>query len=138
MNEKVHCPWCGAEMYACYSRGKVLGEWKYYYDAHLRCTGCGAQGPFARWNTPEGAKEAAKAAALRRYTALLKPMTLEEVKDLRVGTLVWSEHIPKWRADDGMCVYNGNPGDGYGRLYRYWAGRKPTDEERSAAGWETI
>ena len=77
--DKVLCPWCGAEMSACYSRGKVLGEWKDYYDAHLRCTGCGAQGPFARWNTPEGAKEAARAATLQRYTPPIRQMTLEEV-----------------------------------------------------------
>lgn len=133
MFDKVLCPWCGAEMEI------NTIELNRRHSARMEChnSECNARGPMTKWHdTEEKAIENARAAALRRYTPQIKPMTLEEVKDLRVGTLVWSEHIPKWRADDGMCVYNGNPGDGYGRLYRYWAGRKPTDEERSAAEWE--
>lgn len=157
MTDKVLCPWCGAEMYVCYSRGRVLGEWRDYYDAHLRCTKCGAQGPFESWNTAEGAKEAARAAALRRYTPPLKPMTLEEAYEAEYCYL---EHDTKGMDTQivmlGMMSTNarnesrveilefGEDADycgklecsDYGKTWRCWE-RKPTDEERSAAGWET-
>ena len=73
MTDRILCPWCGAEMRACYSRGRALGESKDYYDAYLRCTKCGAQGPFARWNTAAAAA-LSRAAAIRRYTP---PITAE-------------------------------------------------------------
>lgn len=148
--EKVLCPWCGAEMYACYSRGRVLWECRDYYDAHLRCTKCGAQGPFESWNTAEGAKEAARAAAMRRYTPPLKPMTRQELPRVylmpcwieRIGEKAYPDLLDKnsvgffgkfenlnARERDYLLYTN------YGRTWRCWA-RRPTDDERSAALWE--
>lgn len=151
MTDKVLCPWCGSEMSACYSRGKVFGEWKDYYDAHLRCTGCGAQGPFARRNTPEGAKEAARAAALRRYTPQIKPMTLEEALDKDAFLeLKWMNSIRQVRVPRHLgerielllvdspiegCYSEWTYRDDYGKTWRCWS-RKPTKEEMEAAKWE--
>ena len=146
--DKVLCPWCGAEMSACYSRGKVLGEWKDYYDAHLRCTGCGAQGPFARWNTPEGAKEAARAATLQRYTPPIRQMTLEEViafdgeiwMEDKSDFVVWACRCFFNHAEKKMTVHYITMNtvvlefSTYGKTWRCWE-RVPTDEERSAAEW---
>jgi len=83
MTDKVLCPWCGAEMKP---KGIVMYETR--NDEHPRyvgecwCSGdgCEASGPCVQgkdkkgFATREEAKEAARAAALRRYTPPREPL----------------------------------------------------------------
>lgn len=89
----------------------------------------------------------ARAAALRCYTPILKPMTLEEVKGanrawIEVMAEGWDVQFVEMFKRRGGVVFQ-TPGseqwygvlyDDYGRTWRCWE-RKPTDEERSAAEW---
>lgn len=77
MTDKVLCPWCGAEMRmevyndCAFTGGRILGAaWRAFYRCHL----CGAQGPEETRSAGNKAEEAARAAALRRYTP---PITAE-------------------------------------------------------------
>lgn len=152
MAEKVLCPWCGAEMYPTASAKVPQIEWCACYI----CPDCPCvNSPEVEgFKTAEEALEAAKAAALRRYTPPLKPMTLEEVKEVKA---VWIEDPEQeyesklypaiyWGVGNGSySVFVADIDDGeerawyrneeYGTWWRCWS-RKPTDEERSAAGWE--
>lgn len=147
-NEKIICPYCGAEMEiktAKYGQG-ALG-W-----AMCRNENCSAEGPLVSGKTMERAVENARTAALRCYTPIfkpLKPMTLEEVKGasrawMEVETEGWDMQFVKMDKRSGGVVYQ-TPGseqlygvlyDDYGKTWRCWD-REPTDEERSAAEWET-
>ena len=144
--DKVICPWCGREMEpAVYER---RADWEVAYS----CRKCGASGPIQRAFKEKDAEEAARAAALRRYTPQLKPMTLEEAT---------GAEDPVWFESTGNvlcvcdCVFTPDMDGGavevytmggkgyslllsrrYGKDWRCWE-RKPTDEERSAAEWET-
>lgn len=151
MTEKVLCPYCGAEMGTEWSRVKIFDEWKDLYDAHRRCVKCGAQGPFVRAQTLEAAREAARAAALRRYTPPLRPMTLEEAT--RTEENVWYEFSGSTHIARINCVKNPEikvyteiytllqgsawlvTSDLYGKTWRCWP-RKPTEEEMRNAEWE--
>lgn len=65
---------------------------------------------------------------------LHRPLEVHEVITLPIGTLIWVEHSHHFDDLDQAEVYNGNPGDGYGRFYRYWR-IKPTQEECLNAKW---
>lgn len=162
MTEKVLCPWCGAEMEIktvrhdvpgiIYARGAKKRECR--WNAWTSCTNddCGAEGPIvAELESEQEAIAAVRAAAMRRYTPPIKPMTLEEV---------WKQEDPVWVEGKNGALYIGDfyasmsakngwdvqtlgsakpqliLEDDYGKNWRCWE-RKPTDEERSAAEWET-
>ena len=88
--------------------------------------------------------KAARAAALRRYTLPINPMTFEDVERIARSDNI-DDEIPLYLEDvDGdngweisynlrrLCY---TAKDDYGKTWRCWE-RKPTDEERSAAEWE--
>lgn len=68
MTDKILCPWCGAEMKNC---TKILGSKSV---SAMECL-CGAKGPTGLGVTNREAEEAARAAAMRRYTP---PITTEK------------------------------------------------------------
>lgn len=152
MTDKIICPWCGAEMRASVAMLDVYGA-----IARYECSYCHACGPQRRGLQKEETSAAARAAAIRRYTPPLKPMTLEEAYEAEYCYL---EHDTKGMDTQivmlGMMSTNarnesrveilefGEDADycgklecsDYGKTWRCWS-RKPTDEERSAAEWET-
>lgn len=156
-SERILCPFCGGEMSMWIARGRVLGVWKDYYDAHARCTECAAQGPFARASTRDKAIKAAAAAALRRHTPPAKPLTLEEaygadhcyLEHDAKGTCeprIVSLGMMQINARNQSCVEILEFGEDeiwcdviecaeYGRTWRCWA-RMPSKEERRTAKWE--
>lgn len=101
------------------------------------------------FDSEEEAIEAARAAALRRYTPPIKPMALEEVKGanrawIEVMAEGWDVQFVEMNKRSGGVVYQ-TPGseqlygvlyDDYGKTWRCWDS-KPTEKERSAAEWET-
>lgn len=150
MTDKVLCPWCGAEMkehLTCASGGHPA--WLNYKCKNIWCSAVSPYGD---------TREEAKAKALHRYTPPLKPMTLEEVRE-KDDEELWVEsrergsgHMQGYcelsifssfngyeRFDFYPCgsdiAYDYKPRD-YNRDWRCWE-RKPTNEERSAAEWET-
>lgn len=144
MTDKILCPWCGAEMYPSATAECLKTEWRACYicpdDPYVSSPEVGG------FKTVEEALGAAKAAALRRYTPLLKPMTLEEVDEhvrSNDANPLWIEDKTGYPSDEWilaatvwqMCKIMRNR-DEYGKTWRCWE-RKPTDEERSAAEWET-
>lgn len=155
MNDKILCPWCGAEMeHAIYNDAVwCTGKGKFHeaYHAFYRCRKCRAQGPVEYRSHGPAAEEAARAAALRRYTPPLKPMTLEEATNTEEA--VWYEYndstrtekidcvaLPEAKAYTEICTLRRDSAwlvttECYGKTWRCWE-RKPTDEERSAE-WET-
>lgn len=157
--DKVLCPWCGAEMKpALYKRGSV-------WECEFSCHKCGASGPVQSSFEEKNAEEAARAAALRRYTPPQKPMTWNEFVRMAYPRLDGTEYPPVYV--ETAKAYSGRQGSwiiakpnairvdmrykphrafvdahrvnldamAYGKTWRCWE-RKPTDEERSAAGWE--
>ena len=148
MTDKVLGPWCGAEMeHAIYNDAVWCtgnGEFREAYHAFYRCRKCGAQGPVEYRSHGPAAEEAARAAAMRRHTPPIKPMTFEEVERLACSDSI-DDEIPLYLEDiDGdngweisyqlrrLCF---NAKDDYGKTWRCWE-RMPTKEERSAAEWE--
>lgn len=114
MTDKILCPWCGTEMQMCID---VRGISEYQAWASCFNIKCSAEGPLVVRESEDEALDAAKAAALRRYTP---PILCETC-----GEFGWD--LPQCRNTDGTK---------YGRKEcKYWS-RKPTDEERSAAEWE--
>lgn len=136
MTDKVLCPWCGAEMKpALYTRGSV-------WECEFSCHKCGASGPVQSSFEEKNAEEAARAAALRRYTPPHRPLTLEEVMACDDDRPMFNElkgrsdFVRGWgRIAKVMCQGYYRKRE-YGIEYRWWPDRKPTDEERSAAEWE--
>ena len=136
MNERVLCPWCGAEMSDGWHENG-LGRFGNYL-----CQECFAKSPDVEW--PMGLPKEQfdmlnKAAALRRYTPPIKPMTLEETKN--ASEWAWIEDkifacTSGYHSPDGVRGWAKALKESYGKTWRCWE-RKPTDEERSAAGWET-
>lgn len=132
MTDKILCPWCGAKM-----SYRPLDHINGFYD----CPQCLASGPAGRGEAD------ARESALRRYTPPLKPMTLEEIE---TNVQKMPDAIPLWTEDKTGCFdekwvppetmwqilqMEANIAQ-YNKTWRCWS-RKPTDEERSAAEWET-
>ena len=130
MTDKVLCPWCGSEM--------QLNQ--QLFLSFYVCRKCGAHGPVSIEGT-----ELAYAATLRRYEPPVKPLTLEEVKPGVLKIDEWVEFsngyvrhiIPdvidgEYLWDKNDCYYDLRT---YGTDWRLWP-RRPTEEEREAAGWE--
>jgi ribosomal protein L37E len=89
MSNKVLCPWCGEEMFHPRPWQKGMPDMGgYNWTVQAKCRECGAFSPKVYGRTRWEAENKLFNAALRRYNPPLKPMSLEEVKDLRVGTLV--------------------------------------------------
>ena len=154
MTDKILCPWCGAEMEIktvphdvpgiIYARGAKKRERR--WNAWTSCSNddCGADGPIvSEMETEQEAIEAVRAAALRRYTPMLKPMTFEEVEQLACSdsiddeTPLYLEDVDgdnEWKISYQLRRLCFNAKDDYGKTWRCWS-RKPTDEERSAAEW---
>lgn len=139
MADKILCPWCGAEMHHCGI--KRVYDW----EGHEMCGKCGATSP-KRWAISQDAVRAqSKTAALRRYTPPIKPMTFEEVErivrsdNIDDETPLYLEDVYGhncWEISYKMTYMCRALKDEYGKTWRCWS-RKPTDEERSAAEWET-
>lgn len=146
--EQILCPWCGAEMHVEGKYNTRGASW----IAFTLCLDCGATGPLARdVNKSEKAIKNARAAALRRYTQPIKPMTREEAANTEEA--VWYEYngstrtekidcvaLPEAKAYTEICTLRRDSAwlvttENYGKTWRCWS-RKPTDEERSAAEWE--
>ena len=152
MTEKILCPWCGAEMEFEFTlRGQALAR-------TYQCPKCGACSPKIVRNCLEKRAEEldkeTEAAALRRYTPLIKPMTIEDIMRVRYETAAfWIEFAGTYKEEpachwylwSGLLGYSAKvvgycepwflPMADYGKTWRCWE-RKPTDEERGAAGWE--
>lgn len=142
MTDKVLCPWCGAEMRASVAMLDVYGA-----IARYECSFCHACGPQRRGLQKEETSAAARAAALRRYTPPIKPMTWDEVAAM--PEMCWYERVEgieypilPMAVHGGalkFAIRNGTMyahTEGYNRTWRCWE-REPTDEERGAAEWET-
>lgn len=163
MEEKILCPWCGSEMEMktvhhdvpgiIYARGAKKREQR--WNAWTSCTNddCGADGPIvAELESEQEAIDAAIAAALRRYTPPIKPMTFGEILGKEVELEIrynckTKRVIVPYHLDETIEVLWENSfitGEDkrhlsksmYGKTWRCWE-RNPTDEERSAAEWET-
>ena len=132
-----------------FTGGRMLGEaWRAFCRCHL----CGAQGPEENRSDGNKAEEAARAAALRRYTPQLKPLPLEKVLGTEVELEIYgcsklTRIKSPWHLGDVMQVTITSSfieGDDrrylsknqYGKTWRCWE-RKPTKEEMEAAKWET-
>ena len=135
MADKILCPWCGAEM-----RVYIDEQGVFDYNAWTECTNnkCTADGPLVTgYETSEEAEEAARAAALRRYT----PNKWISVNDRLpeadgkyiVCTTKGSVYCAKFTARHGVSFHTD-----MNTHIAYWMPMpdKPTDEERSAAEWE--
>ena len=136
MTEKVPCPYCGAEMeLSCYF---VIRSRKYATRNRFVCKECDAYAPSG------DSEKNAIAAALRRYTPPIKPLTLEEVsehvKDHDAAPL-WYQEIhsdlnSEWVLADTVSQWIIEKYvSWYGKTWRCWE-RKPTEEEMEAAAWE--
>lgn len=116
MNDKVLCPWCGAEMFhpRPWQKGQPdMGG--YNWTVQAKCRECGALSPKVYGRTRQEAENKLHAAALRRCTP---PILCETC-----GAFGWDE--PQCRNTDGTK---------YGRKEcKYWS-RKPAEEERSTVG----
>lgn len=142
MDDKVICPYCGAEMLGLFGKSRH-DRWSGF--GFYKCERCTSTAPAVYGHkTVADAERAGKAAAMRRYTPPFRPLTLEEVracedgrplycedKEKGVVTPVWSE-LAKAVCSKGYYVERD-----YGILLRYWPDRKPTKEEMEAAAWET-
>ncbi|MBQ1281610.1 MAG: hypothetical protein IIY16_05140 [Oscillospiraceae bacterium] len=155
MTEKILCPWCGAEMRSVLDLVQSHGGRDLAWNCHMQCPNwdCQAEGPFVQIPASAGTEnghEKARAAALRRYTPPIKPMTLEEVwkeedpvyVEGKNGALYIGDFYASMSAKNGwdmQTLGSAKPQlileDDYGKNWRCWS-RKPTDEERSAAEWE--
>lgn len=158
MTAKILCPWCGTEMRSVLELVRSRTGRNIAWNAHMRCPNwdCQAEGPFMQippFVMKENADEKLRAATLRRYNPPIKPMTMEEafehtvnveLKDggrVRRITLPVAARmaraieifVPRNISQEDAIVL---PHDNYGKTWRCWE-RKPTDEERSAAEWET-
>lgn len=166
-SEKVLCPYCGAEMEIMTVSHAVSGiiharrakKRERRWSAWTSCTNddCIAEGPIvAEFETEQDARAEAVAAAMRRYTPPIKPMTLEEVLAtsaevfMEAGMFmevngdygVWACRCSVHMHGKAVIVHYIDALDDirrfadYGKTWRCWE-RRPTDEERSAAEWET-
>lgn len=141
MQQNPKCPYCGAEMILGYDgKGMAFGRCYFY-------CGCGAQAPCAcvEYATPDdwiGIEGAAYLKATAR--AIQKPITLEEVDALEPDRAVYMEFNPaetdalvRMWGEEAKCFFQGyyNRHE-YGKEFRCWLDRKPTEEERKAAEWE--
>lgn len=147
MTAKILCPWCGAEMCPTATADVITKEWRACYicpdDPYVSSPEVGG------FKTVEEALEAAEAAALRRYTPPLRPLTPMTVEEVRKEILAWLE-TKDWKPQKvemikrtGGVVFRladspelyGVHYDTYNKDWRCWS-HEPTDEERSAAEWE--
>lgn len=149
--EKVICPYCGAEMCVDSYFKREFGP---RYFCH--CWSCGSMGPDG-----SETEETARAAALKRYRPIQKPLTVEELREMPLFAWVWIEILTPSAFDDffvkaksayygkqldysnGEAFCCGYPGIGYSYDYcdygKTWIAlqHEPTDEERKAAKWGT-
>lgn len=134
MTDKVLCPWCGSEMVVYCAYDFVDGV----RSANVICAMCGARGPKKCAVDMDEAKEAARAAALRRYEPPIRPLTKEEIDPEKYQTL-FTEYITDLCSDWGKASDLRSDAfihsDTYGKTWRCWP-RKPTEEERKEAKWD--
>ena len=153
MADKILCPFCGAEM--LFDKMTYFREGERMWEAYSCCANgdCGAEGPKVEgMQSGEKAMEAARAAALRRYTPLLKPMTFGEIlgkeaeleirDNCKTKRVIVPYHLDEtievlWEdsfltGEDRRYLSKSL----YGKTWRCWE-RTPTDEERRSAEWET-
>lgn len=147
MTDKVLCPGCGEEM-------QIQGPFfhRKNYSGFFHCESCGWESPTGFGDTKKEAEENARQAALRRYEPPIRPMTLEELEADSYCYPCWIEDViyrplfpevldkdstgyfGKIDAANHKMVDYFMPKE-YGKTWRCWP-RRPTDEEREAAGWE--
>lgn len=146
-DEKIVCPWCGAEMKRDWRQTIYGGPARKVW---FKCENCRSISPIEWGENYDVALKTATEYALRRNTPILKPlnpMTLEEVKGasrawIEVMAEGWDMQFVEMDKRSGGVVYQ-TPGseqlygvlyDDYGKTWRCWES-KPTEEERSTAGW---
>lgn len=164
MDKKPLCPYCGPwngypdgvemEMSVthCPTKQKA-GGYAYEYDVIFHCKTCGSMSPGSGWKgSKKVAEEAARAAALRRFAPMQKPLTLDEIYASNDALLMEFKGEPagihdEWvlysHTEDETCrfwifgQYCGKEHNinRYGKTWRCWRTR-PTDDERRAAAWE--
>lgn len=92
--ERVLCPYCGARMRLVVAPKNINMEEE---DddipdvAWYVCDLCAAQSPIVIRPTEEEVKEAARAAALKRYMPLQKPLTIDYLRGMPLYAWVWIE-----------------------------------------------
>lgn len=152
MTDKVLCPWCGAEMW------RPAVPWQlcqpemggYMYKMQGKCRHCGALTPEVHGRTPKETVEKYFAAALRRYEPPVRPLKQCDVcTDTRfllecwieTETNIWHDLLDRNSVGNYGTIDNRMRGAvrylmdaDYGKTWRCWP-RKPTYEEREAAGW---
>lgn len=152
MTDKIPCPWCGAEMFHPRPWQKGAPDMGgYNWTVQAKCRECGALSPKVYGRTQQEAENKLFVTALRRYTPLIKPMTLEEVwkeedpvyVEGKNGALYIGDFYASMSAKNGwdmQTLGSAKPQlileDDYGKNWRCWE-RKPTKEEMEAAKWET-
>ena len=152
MADKILCPWCGAEMGY---EWRVKGYAEPARDGWYECKSCGSKSPTVTGEDKLQAMRLATVRALHRYTPLLRPLSKQEAlekafvyrewknfgvdKEPILLMYLWDEYYETdmlaWQefSEDAYELV----GDAeYDKDWRCWE-RKPTDEERSAAEWET-
>ena len=125
------------------------------WTVRAKCRNCNAVSPDGCGRTEQGALNDMMRIVLRRYTPPIKPMTIEDIMRVRYETAAfWIEFAGTYKEEpachwylwSGLLGYSAKvvgycepwflPMADYGKTWRCWE-RKPTDEERSAAEWET-
>lgn len=141
MIEKILCPYCG--QWNGHPNGVLMASIGDRYGRSIKrffCPECNAMSPLTKTGMG-GAVDA----AMRRFTPMQMPLTLDEV-----ASIIWCRtNLPPmvyvetkvfavasgWRSYKDFCDHLDNMCDTYGKAWRAWA-HKPTDEERAAANWE--
>lgn len=156
MEDRVFCPYCGAEMLPiALPKCNDTGMW----NGLTRCRNekCRAGGSMVCAPNRDEAIQEAINAARRRYVAPLAPYTLLEATQAEycfiefrnpesgtasrfstMGRVSYADDLDKaciWRIGANMCTYAAR--HTYGAAWRCWE-RKPTPEESTAVRWRDM
>ena len=147
MSDKVLCPYCGP--WNGHPEGvemdltpiKVSGAYAREYIGYIFiCPECDSYSPQKK------IREETRAAAMRRFKPMQKPLTIDEMKSIEPPYPLWTEgKTTGILLPDILCAATNDVAvhfrvfgewvEMYGKTYRCWRTR-PTDEERAAADWK--